>query len=139
VLFPNREAPYGAISAKREHILFGPDSNIELKVSPKIREAHIFFYVFSKGLDFGPLRIADSSACMTIPHSSPKDVWALVNSLKRMAQDKGFNRTVVVVKAAGKADAVKLMGLPRSVESEQPIPVTGAQGAKDKGVKPGRE
>jgi hypothetical protein len=139
VLFPNRESRDGAIPAKREHILFGPGSTINLKVSKKIREAHIFFYVFSKGIDFGPLKLADGKACIRIPQSSEKDLQVLVNSLKRMARDKGFNRTVVVVKTAGKADAVQLMGLPRSVESEQPTPVTGAQGFKDDGVKPGRE
>ena len=140
VLFPNRESRYGAIPARREYTLFGSDSEIALKVNQKIREAHIFFYVFSKGIDLRPLKIGEGKACIRIPHSSPKDLKVLVDSLERMARDKGFNRKVVAVRAAGKTDvSVTLMGLPSAIESEKPTPMTGTQGFKGNSANPGKE
>jgi len=140
VLYPNSETPDSLMLPGKEYTLFGSDSRLKLKGSKKIKEGKIFFFAFSKPLDFYPLKIAEDRICLWVPHSSAKEQEILTKKIKELAQCEGFNREVVTVKGAGETGvSLRMMGLPDAVESEDPGTTTGAQGLRDNIKKPEKQ
>lgn len=140
VLYPNSETPAGLMLPGKEYTLFGSDSRLKLKVSKKIKEGKIFFFAFSKPLDFHPLKIAEGRICLWVPRSSAKEQDILTKKVEQAAQWEGFNRKVVTVKGAGETGvSLRMMGLPDAEESEDPGTTTGAQGLRDNIKKPDKQ
>ncbi|MBI5568482.1 MAG: DUF4384 domain-containing protein [Desulfomonile tiedjei] len=137
VLLPNNENPNALVPADKEFTLFGNESCIKVKISDKMKEGQIVFYVASKPLRLEPLRPAEGQPCVQISHSDTKDLQLLGEKLEGLAKDEGFNRVVMRLKTTSEAGlSLKLMGLPTAVKSEKPETITGVQGARPEKGKP---
>jgi hypothetical protein len=136
VLFPNGESPDNLILPGKTYTLFGPDSNIQVTANQKIKEAVIIFYAASKPFKLDPLKVSESQPVIRIPHTDTAQVAALTTKIENMAQDDGFNRQAVVLKAAGSSGITLEIMAPKSVK---PGGVTGGQGLQPEEEKLGKE
>ncbi len=136
VLFPNGESPDNLILPGKTYTLFGPDSTIQVTASDKIKEAVIIFYASSKPFKLDPFKMSESQPVIRIPHTDTAQVAALAAKIENLAQDDGFNRQAVILKAAGKSGITLELMAPRSVK---PGGVTGGQGLKPEEEKLGKE
>ncbi len=125
VLFPNGESPDNLILPSKTYTLFGPDSNIQVTANQKIKEAVIIFYAASKPFNLDPLKASESKPVIRIPHSDTAQVAVLTAKIESLAQDDGFNRQAVILKAAGSSGITLEIMAPKSVK---PGGVTGGQG-----------
>ncbi len=136
VLFPNGESPDNLILPGKTYTLFGPDSSIQVTANEKIKEAVIIFYAASKPFKLDPLKASESQPVIRIPHTDTAQVAALTAKIEDLAQDDGFNRQAVILKAAGSSGITLELMAPKSVK---PGGVTGGQGLKPEEGKPGKE
>ena len=136
VLFPNGESPDNLILAGKTYTLFGPDSSIQVTASDKVKEAVIIFYASSKPFKLDPFKLSESQPVIRIPHTDTAQVAALTAKIENLAQDEGFNRQAVILKAAGRSGITLELMAPKSVK---PGGVTGGQGLKSEEGTPGKE
>jgi hypothetical protein len=136
VLFPNSKTPDNRVLPEKEYTLFGEGSGITLKVSDKMKEGQIVFFASSTPFSLAPLKTHEGQACIHIAGSAAKDLGVLKRKIQTLAQDKGFSRTVLQLRAkGGEGVSLNLMGLPTSVTSDKPEGITGVQGAKPQDIK----
>jgi hypothetical protein len=136
VLFPNGESPDNLILAGKTYTLFGPDSSIQVTASDKVKEAVIIFYASSKPFNLDPFNVSESQPVIRIPHTDTAQVAALTAKIENLAQDEGFNRQAVILKAAGSSGITLELMAPKSVK---PGGVTGGQGLKSEEGIPRKE
>jgi hypothetical protein len=136
VLFPNGESPDNLILPGKIYTLFGPDSTIQVTANEKIREAVIIFYASSKPFKLDPFKTSESQPVIRIPHTDSAQLAALAAKIENLAQDDGFNRQAVILKAAGSSGITLELMAPKSVK---PGGVTGGQGLKPEEEKVGKE
>jgi hypothetical protein len=136
VLFPNGESPDNLILPGKTYTLFGPDSSIQVTASDKVKEAVIIFYASSKPFKLDPFKLSESQPVIRIPHTDTAQVAALTAKIENLAQDEGFNRQAVILKAAGPSGITLELMAPKSVK---PGGVTGGQGLKSEEGTPGKE
>ncbi len=127
VLFPNGESPDNLILPGKTYTLFRPDSALKVTASDKIKEAVIIFYASSKPFKLDPFKISESEPVIRIPHTDTERVAALAAKIENLAQDEGYNRQAIVLKASGDSAVSLQLMAPRSVK---PGGVTGGQGLK---------
>ena len=116
--------------------MFGPDSAIQVTASEKIKEAVIIFYASSKPFKLDPLQTSESQPVIRIPHTDSAQIAALATKIENLAQDDGFNRQAVILKAAASSGITLELMAPKSVK---PGGVTGGQGIKSEEEKVGKE
>jgi len=140
ILFPNGESPDNLILPGKTYTLFGSDSSIQLTANPRIKQARIIFFASAIPFNLDPLTVPAGRAVIKIPHSDPEKLNALTKKLEDLAQKKGFNRQVVLLKSVGQSDiSVELMGEPQPPKSVKPGSVIGGQGVRPGSEKPGKE
>jgi len=140
ILLPNKEMQSDVILPDKDYTLFGPESPVRLKLSEMAKDAKIIFCVSAQPLQLAPLPISSGETFARIPSSSSQDMETLRQKLEALSKDPNFNFKVLTLRDRKEKDSrLDLMTLPTGVTSSKPVGVTGAPGAKDKIVGPGKE
>ncbi len=139
VLFPNGESPDNLILPGKTYTLFGSDSSIQVTAGDKIKEALIIFYVSSQPFKLDPFNVSESKPIIKIAHTDTGQIAALAAKIESMAQDEGFNRQAVTLKA-GVSSGIKLelMGPKGLIAPHMESPASGSKSSKPGGLTGGQ-
>lgn len=149
LLFPNREMSDAKIEKGKFYTFFGDDSNVHVELGAESEMSSLVFLVASKPFDVQALLKPPATLGLAFQANTDKRLAQLRAIVKRMAEDKGFNRVILPIEGErGKGFAFKvtkagapgqsktrLKALPSTIKSKKPETVTGVQGYGDRSPK----
>jgi hypothetical protein len=137
ILFPNHQSPDSLLLPGKDYTLFGESTSIKLKVSDTMKEGRIAFFASPSPLSLESVgAYSETLPCIRIPAAARDRLAVLKRMLETASKEEGFNRVVLALKGGGgEGLSLNLMGLPGTVQSEQPETVTGVQGMKEGAIK----